>query len=51
MEGIPWQSHGYDSALSLWRTRVQSLVGELRSGKPRGRPKEKRKKGTLKEDK
>ena len=33
-EGIPWWSSGKDSALSLLRARVQSLVRELRSCKP-----------------
>jgi len=28
---IPWQSSGWDSALSLLAASVQSLVGELRS--------------------
>ena len=32
--GIPWQSSGQDSTLSLQRARVQSLVGELKSHKP-----------------
>ena len=32
--GIPWRSSGQDSALSLLRAQVQSLVGELRSHKP-----------------
>ena len=41
--GIPWRSSGEDSALSLPRTRVQSLVRELRSHKPRGRGKKERK--------
>ena len=31
---IPWQSSSWDSALSLLRARVRSLVGELRSHKP-----------------
>ena len=30
---IPWQSSDWDSALSLLRARVQSLVGEIRSHK------------------
>ena len=34
--GIPWRSSGWDSAFSLPRAWVQSLVGELRSHKPRG---------------
>ena len=35
LEGIPWQSSGWESALSLPRAWVQSLVGELKSHKPR----------------
>ena len=34
--GIPWRSSGWDSALSLPRAWVQSLVGELRSCEPCG---------------
>ena len=34
-KGIPWRSHGYNSALSLPRAQVQTLVGEVRSCKPR----------------
>ena len=29
-KGIPWRSRGWDSALSLPRAQVRSLVGELR---------------------
>ena len=32
---IPWQSSGYAATLSLLRDPVRSLVGELRSHKPR----------------
>jgi len=32
-EGLPWRSRGWGSVLSLPRTRVQSLVEELRSNK------------------
>ena len=42
--GIPWQSNGRDSALSLLRAWVQSLVRELGSHKPLGMAKKKRKK-------
>ena len=31
--GIPWQSGGEDSVLSLLKAWVQSLIGELRSCK------------------
>ena len=34
--GIPWWPSGWDSELSLPRTWVQSLVGELRSHHPNG---------------
>ena len=37
--GIPWRSSGKDSALSLPRVRVQSLVRELKSHKPRSEAK------------
>ena len=40
--GIIWWSGGQDSALSLPRTRVLSLVGELRSPKPAAQPKKKK---------
>ena len=46
--GIPWWSSDWDSAFSLPRAQVQSLVGELRSQKLRGmakKKKEKKKKG------
>ena len=33
LKGIPWQSGGQDSTLSMLRAWVQSLVGELRSRK------------------
>ena len=33
--GAPWRSSGWDSELPLQGTWVQSLVEELRSGKPR----------------
>ena len=36
--GIPWQSSGQDSALSLLRAQVRSLVGELRSHELCGAP-------------
>uniref|UniRef100_A0A8C0DVP5 Uncharacterized protein n=1 Tax=Balaenoptera musculus TaxID=9771 RepID=A0A8C0DVP5_BALMU len=35
-QGIPWRSSGWDSALSLPRAWIQSLVRELRSCKPHG---------------
>ena len=34
LQGIPWQSSGWDSALPLLRAWVQFLVRELRSHKP-----------------
>ena len=37
---IPWQSSGWDSAFSLLRVRVQSLVRKRRSQKPHGKKKE-----------
>ena len=40
---IPWWSSGQASVLSLPRAWVQSLVGELRSRKPRGVAKKKKK--------
>lgn len=36
LEGILWRSCGWDSALPLQGSRVQSPVGELRSGMPHG---------------
>ena len=39
--GIPWQSSGQASTLSLQRVQVQSLVGELRSPKLHGQKKKK----------
>ena len=34
VQGIPWQTSGWDSVLSLPRAMIQSLAGELRSHKP-----------------
>ena len=34
VQRIPWRSSGKDSAFSLLRVQVQSLVRELRSHKP-----------------
>ena len=42
-EGIPWQSSGQDSMLSLLKAWVQSLVRELRSHKPCSKVKKKKK--------
>ena len=39
--GIPWWSSGSDSKLPLLRAQLQSLVGELKSHKPRGAAKKK----------
>ena len=44
MEGISWQSSGLDSVLSLLRAQVQSLARELRSHKPHGVSKKRKKK-------
>ena len=41
--GIPWWSSGLDVVLSLPKAQVQSLVGELRYGKPRGMDKKNKK--------
>ena len=38
--GIPWWSSGLDSSLSLPGPQFPSLVGELRSQKPRGMAKQ-----------
>ena len=43
-KGIPWQSSGWDSALSLLRALVQSLVRELGSHKMHGTTKKQTKK-------
>ena len=42
--GLPWQSSGYDSTLSLQGAHVQFLVRQLRFHKPRGKKKKKKKK-------
>ena len=39
LSGIPWQSNGEDSALSLLRAGDQSLIRELRSHELRGQKK------------
>ena len=35
-DGLPWRSSGWDSVLPLQGAQAPSLVGELRSRKPRG---------------
>ena len=42
LSGVPWLSSGWDSTILLPRARVQSLVRELRSRKPRGTAKKKK---------
>ena len=42
LPGIPWWSSGQDSLISLPRAQVRSLVGILRSYKPRGADKKKK---------
>lgn len=44
---IPWQSNGSDPTLSLLRAQVRSLVGELKSHKPRSNGKKKKRNETL----
>ena len=49
--GITWWPSGQDSALSLLRVRVQSLVGEVRSCKPYSLAKRKKEKRREREKK
>ena len=44
IQGVPWRSSGWDPVLLLPRAQVQSLVGELRSHKPRGTAQKEKKK-------